>query len=373
VNGIAEPFDAFGGALTTGDFNGDGFADLAIGVEGEGVNGDAGAGAVNVLYGSASGLSPSAVLADQLWTQDSTDVNGNAAAGDSFGSSLVAGDFDGDTISDLAIGVPDDGANGHADAGVVNVLYGSPSGLSATARPDQIWNQDTSNVDGSAATGDLFAIALAAGDFNHDSRADLAIGVPNDDVGGIEAGGVNIIYGSASGLSATTVPDQLWNQEVPGIGGTAELGDLFGWSLVAGDFDGGADDLAIGARGDSFGGTAEVQSGALNVLYGGAAGLSTTGSTYWAQGQGGLLDQAENGDQFGEAVTAADYNGDGRDDLAVSAPFEVVSALDSAGAVSVLYARSGGIAATKNQLWTQDTTDVEGTAAAGDEFGAGLG
>ena len=38
------------------DFNGDGYADLAVGVPLEKVGGHFGAGAVNVLYGSGNGL-----------------------------------------------------------------------------------------------------------------------------------------------------------------------------------------------------------------------------------------------------------------------------------------------------------------------------
>jgi hypothetical protein len=43
-------------SLSSSDFNQDGFADLAIGVSGEDIGGIGNAGAVNVLYGSASGL-----------------------------------------------------------------------------------------------------------------------------------------------------------------------------------------------------------------------------------------------------------------------------------------------------------------------------
>jgi hypothetical protein len=56
VGSAAEEFDFFGDALITGDFNNDGFADLAIGVPGESVDSIVDAGAANVLYGSPKGL-----------------------------------------------------------------------------------------------------------------------------------------------------------------------------------------------------------------------------------------------------------------------------------------------------------------------------
>src|SRR5512132_2219539 len=55
VGGTPEFLDRFGSALAAGDFNGDGFADLAAGASGEDVGSVHDAGAVSVLYGSAGG------------------------------------------------------------------------------------------------------------------------------------------------------------------------------------------------------------------------------------------------------------------------------------------------------------------------------
>jgi hypothetical protein len=69
-------------------------------------------------------------------------------------------------------------------------------------------------------------------DFNDDGFADLAVGVPLEDTAAnTNDGGVNVIYGSAAGLSATG--NQFWNQDTPGIFGAAESGDRFGDSLAA--------------------------------------------------------------------------------------------------------------------------------------------
>jgi hypothetical protein len=83
---------------------------------------------------------------------------------------------------------------------------------------------------------DSFGSALAAGDFDHDGYADLAVGVPNEGVGDIPiAGAVNVLYGSAGGLTA--VGSQYFTQSSPGVGSSAEDHDFFGSALAAGDFD----------------------------------------------------------------------------------------------------------------------------------------
>jgi hypothetical protein len=51
-----EAFDFFGAALTAGDYNGDGFADLATGVVQEDVGSVANARAVNIIPGANIGL-----------------------------------------------------------------------------------------------------------------------------------------------------------------------------------------------------------------------------------------------------------------------------------------------------------------------------
>ncbi len=216
------------------DFNNDGFADLAIGVRFEDVGTLFDAGAVNVLYGSAGGLQTTSPD-DQFWNQDSAGVRDIAESGDEFGSSLGAGDFNDDGFADLAIGVPLERLGAVSGAGAVNVLYGSAGGLQATSPDDQFWNQDSPGVKDTAEESESFGYSLGAGDFNTDGFADLAIGV-GEGVGAVAgAGAVNMLYGSAGGLQATSPDDQFWNQDSPGVRDTAEYFDQFGYSLGGGD------------------------------------------------------------------------------------------------------------------------------------------
>ena len=69
-------------------------------------------------------------------------------------------------------------------------------------------------------------------DFNHDGFDDLAVGVPGENVGTVaNAGAVNVIYGSATGLHAAG--NQLWHQDRASVEGLAESGDRFGAALSA--------------------------------------------------------------------------------------------------------------------------------------------
>jgi hypothetical protein len=167
-------------------FNNDGVADLAVGVLGE----NDVAGAVNVLYGAGGGLSGTGA---QVFFQ----VGGTPESGDRFGSALAAGDFNGDSFADLALGASGEDVGGAFDAGAVSVLYGSAGGLTATG--GRLFTQ----VGSAAETADEFGHALAAGDFNHDGFADLAAGAPFESVGGAsQVGAVSVLQGSGGGLTA---------------------------------------------------------------------------------------------------------------------------------------------------------------------------
>jgi hypothetical protein len=109
------------------------------------------------------------------------------------------------------------------------VLYGSTARL--TAAGNQQFFQGSGGLVGTPEEGDFVGAALATGDYNGDNFADLAIGVPFEDIGSIlDAGAVDTVNGSAGTL--TTTGAQQFFQGSGGVPGTAEEGDTFGGSLA---------------------------------------------------------------------------------------------------------------------------------------------
>lgn len=338
--------DFFGKAVATGDFNGDGFDDLAIGVPGDDT-GAVDAGAVVVVYGSGLGLTP----LPTVFQQGVAGVPNARAAGDFFGDSLVAGDVNADGRDDLAIGVPGENYLARVDSGLIHVLPGSAGGV--TAARSWVFGQDTAG--GLVEPNDQFGKVLAMGRINGDARMDVVVGVPNEDGG---AGAVNVVYVMGGR------PNQFFTQAAIGVS-AAVANDGLGASVAVGDFDDdGFDDVAIGAPGEDTG--AIVDHGAVQLMYSNGLGLGTARALLVLQSA--FPDVMESGDQFGFSVAAGDFDGDGVDDLAIGTPFEDVGAVVDAGAVDIIFGRLGGL----NFGRTVHLTQLSGPEA-GDHYGAALG
>jgi hypothetical protein len=364
-----ESGDQFARSLAAGDFNHDGYYDVAVGVPYEDVmvggSGATDAGAVNVLYASVTGFSAGV---NQFWTQESTDVPGVGEDYDYFGSALAAGDFNGDGYADLAVGAPGEDVSGQVDAGYVDVLFGSPTLLKAKMffGGTLAVSQDSDGFADAAEAGDRFGAALAAGDFDGDGFDDLAIGSPEEDVSGANgAGMVHVLYGTALGYTPQETQDFYQDNLTSGI---VEAGDYFGNAFAVGDFNrDGYDDLAIGSRGEDV--STINQAGVVGILYGSASGLTTSGSILFQQSWL-FSGETEEYDLFGTALAAGDFDGDGYDDLAVSAVGEDVNGINGSGSVTIVYGGSGGLAAAGAQLITQVSLGISNEAD--DHMGASL-
>ncbi len=364
------PIKGSSSGVAKGDFNNDGYADLAIGVPGETIAGQYAAGAVIILYGSANGLISNANLFYEGRVPGTT-----AAAYDRFGNAVASGDFNGDGYSDLAIGVPGQSNDGGFEAGAVVILYGSPTGLVVT--DSQVFTPayliplpccfNTYEYSHMGAS-------LAWGDFDGDQRGDLAIGVPGYgyDAQLSNTGGVWVLYGSSPGGLDTARNQWLTSDQWPYSGGQSP--SQFGAVLAAGDFNGDhRSDLAIGIPNTDINGflgaTISSQLGSVAVIYGSASGLNTSNTQLWTSDAPGINSTQNNGDRFGAALAAGDFDGDGKLDLAIGAPGKAVGSVAGAGIVFILHGDQTSLVATPQQ-WNQNVIGRGAQSGAG--FGTSL-
>lgn len=355
VPGAAEATDHFGYSLASADFDGDGFADLAVGTPDEDTGHGANAGYLTILWGSATGLTEATA----------TEEFDTPGAGHRFGESLSAGDINRDGFPELWFTIPGTGQ-------FSGIIFGPAAAAKATSGPARRTNlrrvklQSPASVEhlksartGKAAKGEVSTLSatdvtnswLATGDVTGDQLEDVVYAWYDAD--------------------AATADDQHGFVVYPGTAtGDVDPDTAFGFvgvdvnALTLGDFDGnGFADVALGQTPDAdhLGGQVAVFKGAAADTFGEAYVLNQ--ETQQVEGSG------EAGDAFGASVAAGDINKDGRADLAVGVPTEDVNSVKDGGSTILFYGSATGLTGAGSQVITQNTAGVPGTCEAGDKLG----
>ncbi|MFI6348999.1 VCBS repeat-containing protein [Streptomyces sp. NPDC050560] len=329
--GTAEAGDAYGSSVTTGDLDGDGYADLVVGSAGEDPTESYGVskGSLAVVWGGPEGLGDEAAT-----------LPTKAEGGDEIGSDTVVGDFDGDGALDIATTVSGD----H-----MRVLSG-PFGRDGA--PKRV--KDTP---GSIHT----VLDMAVGDVNGDGVDDL-VAVENDQ-DEYDARNVFVYDGSPAGLAPFTVVKD-------GEGEPLQGGESVGVGDVNGD---GVDDIVAGRAVDGYDSdldTPLAKGGMVTYIPGSDQGPNGTEAQAFNQDSAGVPGSAETQDRFGTGISVADIDGDGLADVSTGLPGEDLGSTKDAGAAITLFGKPDGLSGENAATVTQNTAGVPGVAEAKDAFGS---
>ncbi len=325
VPGTAAEGGRFGAALAAGDYNGDGYRDLAVA--------SPGADTIHLFMGSAKGVTSrgGVIRAEHLGLADG-----------GLGTSLAFGDFDGDGHDDLAVGAP-----GAAPAGAVGVVWGSDTEFADSGV--RIIGFDSPGIRGTAKPGAGLGTALATADVDGDGRDDLAMGAPGYRHSGNDGAGIVLVLFGSPWREGTR--DRLVSSTAP----AARAG--FGSAIAGGDVTGdGMADFVIGAPiADGL----APYAGRVEIRHGDAGGTFADGE---------IMLGSTLGAGFGSALTAGDVDGDGVADIWIAAPHARVAGVDGAGAV---FLAPGSSSESPDLIpFDRTTPGIPGPAAADERFGS---
>jgi peroxiredoxin len=285
----------FGASLLVTDVNNDGFPDLIVG----GSMSKESRGSVSVFLNSKNGPS-----------QISERIIKGSAAGDWFGSSIAAGDFNKDGFVDLAIA-----ALNEAGKGAVHLYYGTRTRLFGKK----------SVINGKKAHN-YFGSAICIADINRDSFDDLIVSATGVNGKGVDRGAVYAFLGGKEGTTRNA--DFI-------IEGENDMDEIGGALLCKADLDeDGHNDLVIGASGSN---KAEKHAGAVMIFFGPLI-KDRSGTHTLNNVEADLtLTHGESGSMYGSSLTGlGDVNGDGIDDFAVGA-MNAQKYPERAGAIYIYY------------------------------------
>jgi Ca2+-binding RTX toxin-like protein len=349
---------AFGYSVgAAGDINGDGYDDVIVGSIG------AQQGTAYVVYGSADGMPA------QIETSALTGTAGfkiTDPEGSIMGPVTSVGDLNGDGLADFAVGALFASPGGLTSAGSDYIVFGSDKGFGGELDLSTLDGSNGFRLSGTTAYSGLGWIS--SGDINGDGYDDLIVGAFQSDPNGLtDAGAAYVIFGHAGTFAPDlTKLDGTDGFKVEGLSAYAQLGFT---AASAGDINGdGYDDIIIGQPGKGYG---NLVSGSAYVLFGHAGGFdpSIDLSTLSAS-DGFKITGSGDGNRLGFSVhSAGDINGDGFDEIVVSAPTSPTSPVYGAGDVYVLYGKADGF----SDIDVTSLTAAQGFTIHGANAGDGTG
>ena len=255
-------------AIDTGDVNGDGFADLAIGEPQ--FDPQTLRGAVYLVYGSAT-LSGNRTFASV--TTDLTILGRDSD--DQMGTALAIGDVDGDGKADLVVGAPLSGGLGNASfwAGEVYVFYGSDKltgqiNLAQTSPDLTIYGPPNGN-ELATGLGSSIAIGNFSGGLPGDLRQAIALGSPGSSfVPRTNCGAVYVMILPELGIQRGTI--DLAKTSAPLSVYGADTGDFLGRGAMVIErlTSSSVGDLVIGIPRAASVGNQRLNAGEVRVIFG---------------------------------------------------------------------------------------------------------
>jgi len=310
----AEAGEYCGTDIDTGDVNGDGITDLVFTAP----NASSAMGRVYILFGG-SGFGGDYYMAGGA----NVTITGVDVADNIF--EVALGDFNGDRIKDILVGVSNgDGlGNAYTNAGEAYILYGRaswPSSMSLTSANVYIYNTELGggDPDGSAFLGSM----LAAPNLNGDAYDDIVLSAPGANYGSrVDAGCTYVIWGSASLPGTIQLPSganaAFYNPDSYDMHQYTGSQYLFrahtlGWGNLNGDS---YEDLIIGLYLGDGPGNARPDAGELHIILGSPSLSGTYDLATWPHP---VIYGADAGDWLSRNCTG-DVNGDGIDDILANA------------------------------------------------------
>lgn len=217
------------------------------------------------------------------------------SSGDQFSSEFAVGDFNGDTVDDLAISSPYASSYLKEWNGKVSIYFGGGENL----------NQSDLVLYGKSS-GDLSGMALIAGDINMDGIDDLIIGSHNALIDDERKGKVSIFYGKTEFGSSSFVLGE--SPDISEIYGQI-AGSDFGLALNISDVNGdNVNEILVGAPSEKIG---EMSlSGALYVFNTNKGPFKDNFTKISGLSQGG---------KFASEISSGDIDGDGLNEIFISA------------------------------------------------------